>query len=85
MPRRVVPILMRSVDSLIRTQGIGDLAQIYLLTQRDGLNFHLAYIPSSFTAEPTEKFDPVYMRKLFQLGYERARAGYPWTLGPERN
>ncbi|MFO1408331.1 MAG: patatin-like phospholipase family protein [Steroidobacteraceae bacterium] len=85
VPRRVVPILMRSVDSLIRTQGIGDLAQIYLLTQRDGLNFHLAYIPSSFTAEPTEKFDPVYMRKLFQLGYERARAGYPWTLGPERN
>ena len=84
MPRRVVPILLRSVDSLIRTQGIGDLAQIYLLTQRDGLRFNLAFIPNSFTEQPSEKFDPVYMRKLFELGFESAKAGYPWTSGPRR-
>ena len=83
-PRRIVPILLRSVDSLIRTQGIGDLAQIYLLSQRDGLRFNLAYIPSSFTEQPQEKFDPVYMRKLFELGFERASAGYPWTAGPRQ-
>lgn len=84
VPRRIVPILLRTVDSLIRTQGIGDLAQIYLLTRRDGLNFNLAYVPGTFTDQPTEKFDPVYMRKLFDLGFERAKAGYPWTTGPER-
>ena len=83
-PRRVLPILLRSVDSLIRTQGIGDLAQIYLLAQRDGLRFNLAYIPASFKEQPLEKFDPVYMRKLFELGFERASAGYPWTAGPRR-
>lgn len=83
-PRRVLPILLRSVDSLIRTQGIGDLAQIYLLAQRDGLRFNLAYIPASFKEQPQEKFDPVYMRKLFELGFERASAGYPWTAGPRR-
>jgi len=83
-PRRVLPILLRSVDSLIRTQGIGDLAQIYLLSQRDGLRFNLAYIPPSFKAQPQEKFDPVYMRQLFELGFERARSGYPWTSGPRR-
>ena len=75
--RRIVSILMRSVDSLILTQGIGDLAQIYLLTQRDGLRFNLAVVPSAFDAQPSEKFDPVYMRKLFALGFERAKAGYP--------
>jgi len=80
--RRIVPIMLRSIDSLIRTQGIGDLAQIYLLTQRDGLDFKLAYIPATFTDHPTEKFDPVYMRNLFELGLERARSGYPWTTGP---
>jgi hypothetical protein len=85
VPRRIVPILLRTVDSLIRTQGIGDIAQIYMLTQRDGLDFHVAYIPSSFTARPTEKFDNAYMRKLFEFGYERAKNGYPWTTGPERN
>ena len=83
-PRRVVPILMRSMDSLIRSQAIGDLAQIYLLAQRDGLDFNLAYISSSFSVQPTEKFDPVYMRQLFELGYERAKAGYPWATGTRR-
>lgn len=83
--RRIVPILMRTVDSLIRTQGIGDLAQIYLLTQRDGLNYNLAYIPASFRDRPSEKFDPAYMRKLLELGFERAKGGYPWTTGPERS
>jgi hypothetical protein len=83
-PRRVLPILLRSVDSLIRTQGIGDLAQIYLLAQRDGLRFNLAFIPPSFTEQPTEKFDRVYMRKLFDLGFDTAKTGYPWTTGPRR-
>jgi predicted acylesterase/phospholipase RssA len=84
-PRRFVPILMRSMDSLIRSQAIGDLARIYLLAQRDGLKFNLAYIPTSFSAEQAEKFDPVYMRKLFELGFERAKAGYPWATGPRRD
>ena len=83
-PRRVLPILLRSVDSLIRTQGIGDLAQIYLLTQRDGLRFNWPTSLPASTEQPQEKFDPVYMRKLFELGFERASTGYPWTSGPRR-
>lgn len=81
-PRRILPIMLRSVDSLIRTQGIGDLAQIYILAQRDGLSFNLAVIPTSFTAQPAEKFDPVYMRKLFELGFDSAKGGYAWITGP---
>lgn len=83
-PRRIMPILLRSVDSLIRDQGIGDLAQIYLLTQRDGLRFKLAVVPSSFTEQSAEKFDPEYMRKLCQLGFDSARMGYEWIDGPRR-
>ncbi len=80
--RSVLPIATRSIDSLIRTQGIGDLYQINALCQRDGLDFNLAYIPSSFTEKATEGFDPVYMGKLYQLGYEMARNGYPWKKAP---
>jgi len=80
--RRVLPIASRSIDSLIRTQGIGDLYQIYALCQRDGIDFNLAYIPSSFTDQPSEGFDPVYMQRLFDLGYDMARNGYPWHKGP---
>ena len=80
--RSILPIGMRTIDSLIRTQGIGDLYQIYSLCVRDGNDFNLAYIPSDFTEEPSEGFDPVYMGKLYDLGYEMARAGYQWQEYP---
>ncbi len=80
--RNVVPIAVRSIDSLIRTQGIGDLYQIYALCERDGNDFNLAYIPAEFIEEPSEEFDPVYMGKLYELGYQMARKGYPWSKAP---
>ena len=80
--RSIFPIGMRTINSLIRTQGIGDLYQIYTLCTRDGNEFNLAYIPSDFTEEPGEGFDPVYMSKLFDLGYRMALAGYPWQKVP---
>ena len=80
--RGILPIGIRTIDSLIRTQGIGDLYQIHSLCARDGNTFNLAYIPSSFTEEPKESFDPDYMRKLFELGYRMAKEGYPWEKAP---
>ena len=80
--RRLMPIANRSIDSLIRTQGIGDLYQIWVLCERDGNDFNLAYIPAEFTEEPSEGFDPVYMGKLYELGYQMARKGYPWINVP---
>jgi predicted acylesterase/phospholipase RssA len=80
--RSVFPIASRTIDSLIRTQGIGDLYQIYSLCQRDGNDFNLAYIPSDFTEEPTEGFDPVYIKKLFDRGYQMSLEGYPWEKAP---
>ncbi|MBE9544809.1 MAG: patatin-like phospholipase family protein [Proteobacteria bacterium] len=80
--RKVFPIASRTIESLIRTQGIGDLYQIYALCERDGNDFNLAYIPSDFTEKPTEVFDPVYMGKLFELGYQMAIDGYQWEKSP---
>ena len=80
--RNVMPIASRTIDSLIRTQGIGDLYQIYALCKRDGNDFNLAYIPSDFTDDPTEGFDPVYMKKLLDRGYQMALDGYPWEKAP---
>ncbi|MHC4845441.1 MAG: patatin-like phospholipase family protein [Planctomycetota bacterium] len=80
--RSLMPIAERAIDSLIRTQGIGDLYQIHALCERDGNDFHLAYIPATFDAVATEAFDPVYMSKLFDVGYDLALAGYPWEDTP---
>jgi predicted patatin/cPLA2 family phospholipase len=80
--RNLMPIAGRSIDSLIRTQGIGDLYQIYALCKRDGNDFNLAHIPADFTEEPTEGFDPVYMTKLYDRGYSMAVKGYQWENTP---
>lgn len=78
----ILPITGISIDSLIRTQGIGDMYRIYLDCQRDGIDYNLAFIPDSFDTKPKEDFDPVYMGKLFELGYQKAKNGYPWGKGP---
>jgi predicted patatin/cPLA2 family phospholipase len=79
---KIMPIAGVSINSLIRTQGIGDMYRIYLDCQRDGLGYNLAYIPENFDLKPNELFDPVYMGKLFELGFQLARNGYPWDNGP---
>jgi predicted acylesterase/phospholipase RssA len=75
---KLFSIMGRSTSSLIRTQGIGDLYQIYLATLKDELDFHLAFIPKDFDETAEESFDPVYMQKLYDLGYGMAKSGYPW-------
>jgi hypothetical protein len=79
---KLVPITGRTISSLIRTQGIGDLYRVYLTAQQDGLDFNLASIPLDFQAAKTEQFDPVYMRKLFDVGYRLAVDGFPWSKAP---
>jgi predicted acylesterase/phospholipase RssA len=79
---KLAPIAIRSLSSLIRTQGIGDLYMIYMLAQRDGARYRLAHIPNEFTERPTEPFDTPYMNELFELGFDLARQGYPWASHP---
>jgi hypothetical protein len=80
--RRTLPIAGRAIGSLIQTQGFGDLYRIYAIAKRDGVGFNLAYIPSTFNEKPEEDFDPVYMTKLFDLGFTAAKNGYQWEKHP---
>jgi patatin-like phospholipase/acyl hydrolase len=80
--RRTLNIAGRAIISLIQSQGVGDLYKIYAETQRDGIDFNLAYIPKSFNAPHKEEFDTDYMRKLYQTGYDLAVRGYQWEKIP---
>lgn len=84
VPRSVFPIAGATISTLIRTQGVGDLAQTYLNTRRDGVDFRLAFIPSTFDEMPARAFDPEYMRRLFAVGRRAGRDGSAWTaqFGP---
>ena len=79
---KLISIAGRSIASLVRTQGMGDLYRIFLEACRDGLDFNLAYIPNEFQEAPNGDFDTAYMQKLFALAYDRAQSGYPWQKMP---
>lgn len=79
---RLGRIAVRSVATLIKTQGVGDLFRIYAGARRDGIEFRLAVIPAEFQAEKESAFDPVYMRQLFDFAFKLAEDGYPWATEP---
>ncbi len=80
--RRTLPIAGRAISSLIQTQGIGDLYRLYVQAQHDGIDYNLAFIPSSFKAVSKEAFDRDYMNQLYQVGFDLGRNGYPWQKTP---
>lgn len=80
---RLKPIVTRTISTMIRNQGFGDLARIYIAAARHGLDFNLARVPADFEAEPAEAFDAAYMRELFDLGHRLGREGYPWLKAGE--
>jgi len=80
--RSTFSIASRAIDSMIQTQGVGDLYRIYATSQRDDIEFNLAFIPSSFTRELKEPFETAYMNDLFKVGFDMAVEGYPWAKAP---
>ena len=76
--RRALTIAGRAISSMIHYSSSNDVLRVQTTTARDGVDFNLAYIDSSFTTPHTENFDQQYMRALFDYAYEIARRGYPW-------
>jgi hypothetical protein len=80
--RKIMPIAARTISSLIRTQGIGDIYRMYIGARRDGLDFNLAYIPGDFAKSVPERSGLVYMNHLYDLAYSMAKEGYHWESTP---
>ena len=79
----LISLAGRSIGMLLRNQGIGDLYMAYLVAQETGMDFNLAFIPTSFHfGKHKGEFDPVVMTALFDTGFEQARAGTAWKKEP---
>ena len=79
----VCSIAPRSVSSLIKAQGIGDLYRIYTTSLRDRFDFNLAFIPDEMDiANRHDEFDNRVMKVLFETGYKLAHDGYRWRKTP---
>ena len=79
---KLASIAGKSVSSLIKTQGIGDLYRIYASAKRDGISFNAIWVPDSFDMKEPEPFDPTYMKALFELGYATAQNDMRWSKVP---
>jgi predicted acylesterase/phospholipase RssA len=80
--RRTLPITFKAIDTLLQYQAIGDLYRIHSITERDGTDFNLAYIPDGFRVPHTDDFEPNFMKKLYQFGFNQAAAGFKWLKEP---
>jgi predicted acylesterase/phospholipase RssA len=75
-------IATRSIDTLIKNQGIGDVYRMYAQALRDDVDFNVASIPADFTETSKDVFDRAYMNDLYKRGYELASAGAAWQKTP---
>jgi predicted acylesterase/phospholipase RssA len=80
--RRTMGIAARAISTMIASAGYNDVVRIYNITQRDGVDYNLAFIGSDFNQVLPSPFESAYMRALYDYGYERARRGYDWAKKP---
>ncbi|MBU1212388.1 MAG: patatin-like phospholipase family protein [Alphaproteobacteria bacterium] len=80
--KQTLAIVGQTISTMTAASGVNDTYRIYLTTKRDNVDFNLAYIDDEFATPYTGPFDKTYMRKLFQYGYEKGKAGYAWHKTP---
>ena len=76
----VLPIATRSVSTLLKAAGVADVQVIEAQAERDGWGLRRISVPARFNEVEREIFDPVYMRRLYELGYGLALEGAPWEI-----
>ena len=75
-------IVGRSLSTVIKNQGIGDLYRLYVEARNQKLDFNYGAIPPDFVMASKEPFDVAYMNALFEYGYQLGRNGYKWKKAP---
>ena len=73
-----VPLLSRSLSSLIKTHSRLTLIATLGYTQTRRIGFNLTYIDDDFPSEPKPSFETEYMRSVYNYGYQRAVSGRLW-------
>jgi hypothetical protein len=72
----------RSIATLIKSQGIGDLLAAYAAARIRGGEFYLTWIGEDFVHEYPGPFDPDYMSALSDYGYNLMKSGNTWSRKP---
>jgi len=79
---QTIAIAKEALSTMTTASGVNDTYRMYLLARRDGVDFNLASINDDFGVPYKGPFDKDYMQTLFEYGYQKGRAGYPWQKAP---
>lgn len=82
MPGTTLAIAQRSLETLTKSRGIGDLTRMYARAKEDRIDYNLASIPADFDAPHPKPFHRAYMIALYERGVALGRAGYRWAKTP---
>jgi hypothetical protein len=80
--RRTLSIAGRAIITMLATSGRNDVLRTYFVSQRDKVDYNLAYIGADFTAPKSGEFDQSYMRALYAYGDRQATGGQAWHKAP---
>ena len=80
--RRTVSIAGRAIGTMLAASGRNDVLRTYFMSQRDKVDYNLAYIGADFTAPKSGEFDQSYMRALYDYGDRQATSGQAWHKAP---
>lgn len=80
--RRTISIAGRAINTMLAMSGKNDVFRVYFITQRDGVEYNLAFIGPDFDVQKNEEFEQPYMRALYDYGYRQARSGHAWHKVP---
>jgi hypothetical protein len=80
--REVGDILGRTISSMTKSSGVGDLYRIYSFAKRDGIDFNFIAMPASYEKKSEEPFDTNDMNRLFNIGYDMSIKGIKWQKMP---
>jgi len=79
---KTLDVARRSIDTLVKNSTTGDLHKLYTFTKINDIGYRITSVPSSFNEPENELFDPIYMRKLYKVGYEIGLNGIEWDTTP---
>jgi predicted acylesterase/phospholipase RssA len=79
---RTLSIAGRAISTMLAASGHNDVLRVYFITQRDKVDYNLAFIGREFTMKHEEEFDQKYMKALYDYGYQQSRGGYKWHKQP---
>ncbi|WP_296339365.1 patatin-like phospholipase family protein [Reyranella sp.] len=80
--RRTISIAGRAIVTMLAASGQNDVLRTYFVSQRDGVDYNLAYIGADFSAPKTGEFDQAYMRALYAYGFQEGKDGRAWHKLP---